>query len=58
VPFFPDFGTAVEQFHETLTDLARHLEAGTELRGIALENLMQGPCSDAMSYAVEKPKRG
>jgi hypothetical protein len=51
VPYFPEFSDAVKHFHETLTDLARHLEAGTELRGITLENLMQGPCSDAMSHA-------
>jgi hypothetical protein len=51
VPFFPEFSTAVAHFHETLMDLARHLEIGTELRGITLENLIQGPCSDAMSHA-------
>jgi hypothetical protein len=51
VPFFPDFSDAVAHFHETLADLARHLEIGTELRGIGLENLLQGPCSDAMSHA-------
>jgi len=51
VPYFPKFSAAVAHFHETLTDLARHLEQGTELRGIGLENLLQGPCSDAMSHA-------
>jgi hypothetical protein len=51
VPYFPDFREAVAHFHETLADLARHLEAGTELRGIPLESLLQGPCSDAMSHA-------
>ena len=51
VPYFPEFSDAIAHFHETLTDLARHLEQGTELRGIGLENLLQGPCSDAMSHA-------
>ena len=51
VPYFPDFYDTVAHFHETLTDLARHLEVGTELREITLENLLQGPCSDAMSHA-------
>jgi hypothetical protein len=51
VPFFPEFSAAVAHFHETLADLARHLEQGTELHGISLENLLQGPCSDAMSHA-------
>ena len=51
VPYFPDFSAAVAHFHETLTDLARHLEAGREPRGITLESLLQGPCSDAMSHA-------
>jgi hypothetical protein len=51
VPYFPDFSAAVAHFHETLKDLAHHLEAGTELRGITLERILQGPCSDAMSHA-------
>jgi hypothetical protein len=51
VPSFPDFFAAVAHFHETLEDLARHLEIGTELRSITFENLLQGPCSDAMSHA-------
>jgi hypothetical protein len=33
-PWLPDFKAAVVHFHETLADLARHLEVGTELRGI------------------------
>lgn len=50
-PILPDFAAAVTHFHETLTDLARHLELGTEFRGITLEILRQGPFSDAMTHA-------
>ena len=51
VPYFPEFSAAVAHFHKTLAELAHHLEAGTELRGITLEGILQGPCSDAMSHA-------
>jgi hypothetical protein len=51
VPYFPEFSDAVAHFHETLSDLAYHLEAGTELHEITLKNILQGPCSDAMSHA-------
>lgn len=45
------FPEAVEHLHAILTDLAHHLEAGTELRGITHEVLLQGPFSDAMTHA-------
>ena len=51
VPYFPEFANAVAHFHETLADLAHHLETGTELREITLERVLQGPCCDAMSHA-------
>jgi hypothetical protein len=51
VPYFPEFSAAVAHFHETLADLAHHLEIGTELHEITLERVLQGPCSDAMSHA-------
>ena len=51
VPYFPDFAAAVKHFHETLADLAHHLEIGTELHKITLERILQGPSSDAMSHA-------
>jgi hypothetical protein len=51
VPYFPEFSDAVAHFHETLADLAHHLEIGTELHEITLERVLQGPCSDAMSHA-------
>lgn len=50
-PVFPDFASAIAHFHETLADLARHLEVGTELRGVTAEVLLQGPFSDAMTHA-------
>lgn len=50
-PVLPDFRAAVERFHETLADVARHLESGTEFRDITAEKLLQGPFSDAMTHA-------
>jgi hypothetical protein len=47
----PDFPAAIAHFHETLASVAQHLKAGTELRGITEENLLQGPFSDAMTHA-------
>jgi hypothetical protein len=50
-PVLPDFRDAVAHFHETLADVARHLESGTEFRGVTAERLLQGPFSDAMTHA-------
>jgi hypothetical protein len=50
-PQLPDFGAAVAHFHETLADVARHLELGTEFRNITAEILLAGPFSDAMTHA-------
>ena len=50
-PVLPDFRAAVEHFHETLVDVARHLESGTEFNDITAEKLLQGPFSDAMTHA-------
>src|ERR1700687_5709467 len=36
-PLLPEFGTAVAHFHETLADVSRYLELGTELRGVTPE---------------------
>ena len=49
-PVLPSFAEAVAHFHETLADLARHLELGTEFQGITAERLLQGPFSDAMTH--------
>jgi hypothetical protein len=50
-PVCPEFAHAVDHFHEILADLARHLEMGTEFRGITAEIMLQGPFSDAMTHA-------
>lgn len=50
-PVLPDFPAAVAHFHETLASVAQYLAAGTELRGINEESLLQGPFSDAMTHA-------
>ena len=50
-PTFPDFQAAISHFHETLADVAQHLELGTELRAVTPEILLQGPFSDAMTHA-------
>jgi hypothetical protein len=50
-PEFPDFQAAVAHFHETLADVARHIELETKLRDVTPEILLQGPFSDAMTHA-------
>jgi hypothetical protein len=49
-PVFPDFPSAVAHFHQTLEDLARHVET-SEFRTVTPEILLQGPLSDAMTHA-------
>ncbi len=49
-PVLPSFAEAVAHFHETLADLARHLEWGTEFQGITAERMLQGPFSDVMTH--------
>jgi hypothetical protein len=50
-PELPDFSAAIDHFHETLADLARHLEQGDDPQSVTLERLLQGPLSDAMTHA-------
>lgn len=50
-PVLDDFDAAVAHFHETLADVAHHLEMETEFRGMTAEILLQGPFSDAMTHA-------
>ena len=50
-PIFPDFQSAIAHFYETLAEVARHLEMGTEFREVTAESLLQGPFSDAMTHA-------
>ena len=46
----PDLRAEVARFHAMLEDLGRHLEAGTPLRGVLPEQLLQGPLADAMTH--------
>jgi Uma2 family endonuclease len=50
-PLFPEFRAAIGHFHETLADVARHIEIGTALREITPLILLHGPFSDAMTHA-------
>src|SRR5215211_5795745 len=45
------FSNEVERFHKLVGDLSAHLAAGTEIREISLNQLLQGPISDAMTHA-------
>jgi hypothetical protein len=50
-PMLPSFDAAIAHFHEILSDLASHIEQGTEFRNITPEVFLQGPFSDAMTHA-------
>lgn len=41
----------IERFHANLGDVAAHLAAGTPLRELTTEQLLQGPLADAMTHA-------
>ena len=45
------FADETQRFHELLQDLDRHLDTGTPLQNISLEQLLQGPLADAMTHA-------
>ena len=45
------FADEVRRFHGLLQDLDHHLHAGTALQAITVEQLLQGPLSDAMTHA-------
>jgi hypothetical protein len=48
----PSLEEEISRFHAMLSDLARHLKEGTELReGVTAERLLQGPFADAMTHA-------
>jgi len=46
----PDLEAEVGRFHAVLGDLSAHLKAGDD-SAISLEQLLQGPLSDAMTHA-------
>jgi len=56
-PVIPDFRVAVEHFHGTLADVARHLESGTEFKDITAEKLLKALFSDAMTHAGSSTQR-
>ncbi len=45
------FDDEVRRFHQLLQDLDEHLSGGKTLNGISVEQLLQGPLSDAMTHA-------
>jgi hypothetical protein len=47
----PTLEEEIERFHAMIVTLAAHLERGDPLVGIAPEQLLQGPFSDAMTHA-------
>ena len=46
----PTFEAEVERFHGIIESLAGHLVREAPLRGASLEQLLQGPLSDAMTH--------
>jgi hypothetical protein len=47
----PSLADEVARFHAVLEDLGRHFESGAApLDGVTLEQLLQGPLSDAMTH--------
>ena len=48
----PSLEDEIVRFYEMLSELARHIEAGSQLReGVTPERLLQGPFADAMTHA-------
>jgi hypothetical protein len=47
----PTLEEEIKRFHDILQDLAKHIEKGSPLLGgISVEQLLQGPLSDAMTH--------
>lgn len=46
----PTFADEIARFHELLSEVNQHLEAGTPLREISHYQLLQGPFADAMTH--------
>ena len=47
----PTFREEIERFHEMLASVRDQLDAGSPLRGLTEEQLLQGQFSDAMTHA-------
>ena len=46
----PDLAAETTRFHAMVEDVARHVGAGAELRGMTEEQLLQGPMADALTH--------
>ena len=46
----PDLAAEVTRFHAMLEEVAQHVRAGTELKGMTEEQLLQGPLADALTH--------
>ena len=46
----PDLVAEITRFHAMIEDVARHVRAGTELKGMTEEQLLQGPFADALTH--------
>ena len=46
----PDLAAEVARFHAMLEDVAGHVRAGAELKGMTEEQLLQGPIADALTH--------
>ncbi|MEP6692997.1 MAG: hypothetical protein ABJD07_17700 [Gemmatimonadaceae bacterium] len=47
----PDLGAELERFHEMLEDLGARVGSRDAITGTTVEQLLQGPLSDAMTHA-------
>jgi hypothetical protein len=45
-----DLAAEITRFHAMIEDVARHVRAGTELKGMTEEQLLQGPLADALTH--------
>ncbi len=45
-----DLAAETTRFHAMIEDVARHIRAGTEPRGMSEEQILQGPFADALTH--------
>lgn len=46
----PDLSAEVTRFHAMIEDVARHVRAGAEPKGMSEEQMLQGPFADALTH--------
>lgn len=46
----PTFAAEIDRFHQVLESLSRELDAGTPLRDVSEQQLLQGPLADVMTH--------